>query len=118
MNTLTLELVAFLGCFCDLFIDSQSGRGVEELASECRIQPRISQVVPSIESPNSIFAHDILKCCAKCCSFSLFGSELNDDLDHIDGLNDAGGHHAGETTDPERLYSVEEFCLAALLSGL
>lgn len=31
------------------------------------------------------------------------GAQLNADLDHVQGLNDAGGHHAGQATIYERL---------------
>lgn len=39
---------------------------------------------------------------------ALLGLELDGDLDHIDGLDDAGGKHTTETTDNERLNGVKE----------
>jgi hypothetical protein len=39
----------------------------------------------------------------------LFRLELNDCLDHIDWLDDAGGEHARNTADPEGLDEIDDF---------
>ena len=40
--------------------------------------------------------------------------ELNGNLDHVDGLDDAGGKHTRETADDEGLYGVKEFAGSGL----
>ena len=71
--------------------------------------------LPSIEAFDAFFLVDVSECSEEigflmfACDFGeFFAFELDDDFDHVDGLNHAGREHAGEATDPEGLDEVED----------
>jgi hypothetical protein len=72
--------------------------------------------LPAVESLDSLFLVDIV-CRTEKVGF-LFGImettellrlELDDNLDHIHGLNHTGSQHAREPADPEGLDKVDDF---------
>ena len=52
-------------------------------------------MLPPVETHDAILGLDVLHGTEEGGFLPLFGLDLDDDLDHIDGLNDAGSHHPG-----------------------
>ena len=74
--------------------------------------------VPSVEALDPLCSRDFLGD-GKGINVSLgimhfFRFELNDHLDHVDGLGDGGGKHAREAADDEGLDDVKEFAGSGL----
>ena len=72
--------------------------------------------LPAIESLNAFSLEDVVGCGEEIGlvfgvmqTSDLFRLELNDCLDHIDWLDDAGGEHARNTADPEGLDEIDDF---------
>ena len=99
--TLSFLFVGLVYTLRECLIDTHPGCCVEDLSHQCGVKPASQQVLPSIETLQSILLIDIRDRREEVCPlFRIMGLadflrlELDDGLDHVDWLDEASSQHA------------------------
>lgn len=99
--TLSFFNVGLVDTFRKCLVDAHSCGRVEDLPRQRGVKPASQQVLPSIETLHSVFLGDISDSTEEIGPLlgimdaaDFFRLELDDSLDHVDRLDEAGRQHA------------------------